>query len=446
MLNWPTFDLAIFLVVHKTSLPGDSLALALLKAARSVAAVREGRSLGDVLGEERRGVAGNAGAQVQDLAYGALRRYGRGEFMLARLLERPLTDGTVHALLLVALYRLETRPDSAYTIVSQAVEAAATLAGGRFKGLVNGVLRNYQRRQEELDRLAHADPVAAHWHPAWWLARLQEAYPSDWQAVIEAGNTQAPMTLRVNRRRCSRDDYLNRLCEAGIAATALGGVAIRLEQPIAVDELPGFAEGWVSVQDAGAQHAADWLALAEGQRILDACAAPGGKAAHILEAADVRLLALEVDASRCRLIDSNFSRLGLGGTVRAADCRQVAQWWDGEAFDRILADVPCSASGVVRRHPDAKWLRRPEDIAQFARVQAQILDALWPTLKPGGRLLYATCSVFPDENGRRIADFLSRHVDARAEPLDGADGPCEAQLLPGPEHDGFFYAALRKAD
>jgi len=419
----------------------DSLAQALLVAGACVAAVLAGRSLTEVLAQETRGELPATRAQAQDLAYGALRRHGWGDALLAPLLQRPLPESLLHGILLCALYRLETRPDQSHTVVDQAVAAAATVAAGRFRGVINGVLRNYLRQRETLLARAEAEPVSRWWHPAWWLQRLQKAYPSTWENIAQAGNGQAPMTLRVNARQGSRADYAARLQAVDIGCREVGDWGLLLDKPVPVDALPDFAGGAVSVQDFGAQRAAEFLDAQEGQRVLDACAAPGGKTAHILERADVDLLALDADAQRCRRVDENLQRLGLTAKVKAADARRPGDWWDQRPFDRILADVPCSASGVVRRHPDSKWLRRDTDIAQFARVQRQILEALWPTLAPGGRLLYATCSIFPEENSEQVAAFLHRHADAVQLPLTGQP---ELQLLPDDEHDGFFYALLEK--
>lgn len=419
-----------------------SLGRALLAAGSVLAAVREGRSLASIPP-----VASELRPQVQDLVYGCLRRYRWGDLILGRLLRQPLSDAVLHGLLLAAIYRLETRADASHAIVHQAVEAAATRAQGRYRGLTNAVLRNFLRQRDELLAAADRDPESAAGHPQWWQDALRAAYPDRWRDILAAGNAQPPMSLRVNRRRGEVEDYLRQLDAAGCPGVRVGDQAIRLAQPVPVDRLPGFADGLVSVQDAGAQHAAQLLDPKPGQRVLDACAAPGGKTTHLLELADIDLLALDVDATRCRRVEDNLRRLQLSATVRCGDAAQPARWWDGRAFDRILADVPCTASGVVRRHPDAKWLRRPEDIASFAATQARILDALWPTLAPGGRLLYATCSVFPEENGGQVAAFLARHPDARAVPTGGDDCGGDVggwQLLPDQDHDGFFYALLEK--
>jgi len=416
-----------------SGLPLNSLAFAFLHAARIDAAVFAGQSLADGLLGRVDPVARPA---VQDLVYGSLRRYGHGDFLLGRLLARPLDAPEVRALLLVALYRLETRPDATHTVVDQAVAAAGELAEGRFRGLVNGVLRNYLRQQTQLLAELAADPVAASQHPDWWLRRLQAAYPAVWPDVVAAGNQPPPMALRVNRRRCSREEYRMRLSAEGIGASPCGEAGLMLDRPVPVERLPGFAEGLVSVQDPTAQMAAALLDPAPGSRVLDACAAPGGKAAHLLERADLDLLALDLKPSRCRRVAENLARLGLHASLKAADCARLDTWWDGRPFDAVLADVPCTASGVVRRNPDAKWLRRETDIASFARTQTRILDALWQVVQPGGKLLYATCSVFPEENTGQISRFLATRPDARR--------AYEEQILPTADHDGFFYCRLEK--
>lgn len=413
----------------------DSLGYSLLLAARVLAAVLAGRSLTDALGQVS-GEPTGARAAAQDVAYGVLRCHGRGEFILGRLMEKPLTHAETHALLLAALYRLETRPDAEHTVVDQAVAAAGELAGGALKGVVNGVLRNFLRRRETLLAEMASDDVASHQHPAWWLSRLRRGYRDGWQGIVDAGNSAPPMTLRVNTRKVSVVDYRASLEAADIGAEAVGSAGLILARPVAVDELPGFAQGWVSVQDAGAQRAAELLDAAPGARILDACAAPGGKTAHLLERADVDVVALDIDAARTRRIEDNLRRLGLTARVKTADCLAVGQWWDGRPFDAILADVPCSASGVVRRHPDIKALRRESDIRRLVHTQAAILDALWPLLKSGGKMLYATCSVFIEENSAQIDAFLVRQPDARR--------IVQEVLLPGEKNDGFYYALLQK--
>ncbi|AUM01324.1 16S rRNA (cytosine(967)-C(5))-methyltransferase [Rhodocyclaceae bacterium] len=420
----------------------DSLAYALRQAAHLVQAVCDGANLTDTWEEMLHAhpdwPASTRGA-VRDLAWGTLRDYGRADPVLRRLLHKPLPE-PYQALLMVALHRLEQRPDQSHTIVDQAVDAVAVTAPG-LRGVVNAVLRNVIRQAEQVARWREADPVACYRHPEWWIARVRASWPAQWTTVLAAGNQHPPMALRVNSRRARTEEVLEAFTAAGIDARTLDNGALLLARPRAVTELPGFAEGLFSVQDAGAQWAARWLGAQAGERVLDACAAPGGKAAHILELADVTLTALELDAQRARRIEENFQRLGVHGQIKVGDARYPAQWWDGRPFDRILVDVPCSASGVARRHPDIKWLRRREDIAHFAAQQAEILEALWPTLAPGGTMLYVTCSVFDEENRGQIARFCNRHADALRLPFDGR---LEQQLLPSAEHDGFYYALLHK--
>lgn len=428
----------------RNSVPAaDSLAFSLLRAAEILDGVIEGKTLDAMLSacwQQYRPYPAQRGA-IQDLAYSALRAGPRGDFLLTRLVERPLRNTLVRALLLVALCRLEQRPEDAHTIVDQAVNAAAGLAQGKFRGLVNAVLRNYLRQREVLRESLQTDPAALWQHPAWWLRELRAAYPSRWQDVLAAANDRPPMTLRANRRHGDAAAYLQRLLAAGIDGQVLDDAAIKLTRPLAVENLPGFGAGEVSVQDWGAQQAARLLDARAGMRVLDACAAPGGKSAHLLERADVDLTAIELDPLRARRIDENLQRLGLHALVKVADCADLAQWWDGRPFERILADVPCSASGVARRHPDIKWLRRARDIAQFAASQRRIVDALWQTLAVDGRMLYCTCSIFPRENGEQLAAFLARHADAVQLPIGNGT---ELQLLPNADQDGFYYALLQK--
>ena len=383
--------------------------------------------------------AGERGA-LQDILYGSLRYLGRLDVWLEALLERPLTDPQLGWLLRVALYQLAFTRAPAHAVVHNAVTAAGH---GWRRGLANAVLRNFQRRRVELESLADASPLGRWSHPLWWIDRLKADYPGQWQDVLQAGLMHPPFTLRVNARHGDVAAYLARLADAGMEARQSGPVAVTLDKAVAVSALPGFAEGDVSVQDAGAQWAARLLDLAPGQRVLDACAAPGGKSGHILETAEVDLTALDQDAERLARVRENLDRLGLSAKLITGDAANPGGWWDGRPFDRILADVPCSASGVVRRNPDIKWLRRPQDLTGFARQQSAMLDALWRLLAPGGKLLYATCSIFIEENNAQVDAFVARQSDAErcALPQPVATG----QLLPDAEHDGFFYALLRKA-
>ncbi|MCD6705902.1 MAG: 16S rRNA (cytosine(967)-C(5))-methyltransferase RsmB [Thiobacillus sp.] len=382
---------------------------------------------------------GERGA-LQDIVYGSLRHLGRLDAWLEALLERPLTDPELGWLLRVALYQLACTRAPAHAVVHNAVTAAGE---GWRRGLANAVLRNFQRRRAELEKLADERPRARWSHPDWWIAKLQAEHPAHWQGILEASQQHPPFTLRVNCRHGDVANYLQRLAEAGLPARQAGPDAVTLDKAVPVHTLPGFDQGDVSVQDAGAQWAARLLDVQPGERVLDACAAPGGKAGHILERADVRLTALDLDVTRLTRVEENLNRLQLSATLIQGAAAQPETWWDGRLFDRILADVPCSASGVVRRNPDIKWLRRPDDIAQFTAQQAVMLEALWRLLVPGGTLLYATCSVFNEENDGQVRAFLVRHAgDAERCPLP--ESLSDGSLLPAAEHDGFFYALLRK--
>jgi 16S rRNA (cytosine967-C5)-methyltransferase len=376
-------------------------------------------------------------AALQDICYGSLRQLARLRFWLRRLVPKALPEPQLERVLLVALYQLVYTRAADYAIVNEAVKLSERLARGKFKALVNGVLRNFLRQREEMLRLADKDLEAATNHPRWWIKAVQQAYPQQWSSVLEWNNSHPPMTLRVNTRKSTVASYLAQLEALGMAASALDDICgIQLEKPVNVRELPGFAEGVVSVQDWGAQQAAVLLDLQPGQRVLDACAAPGGKTCHMLELADLHLTALDIDAQRLERVADNLQRGGLSASLQVADAGRSADWWDGQPFDRILADVPCSASGVVRRHPDIKWLRRPGDFAALARQQAVMVDTLWRLLASGGKMLYATCSIFPEENQQQLAAFLARHSDAEC--LN------QQQLLPCERHDGFYYALLAK--
>jgi len=418
-------------------------------AAEAVGAVLAGRNLTVALDHVYRtnpNITQQQRAGVQDLSYGTLRFYGHLQALLKQLLEKPLQDERIHTLLLVALYQLNHDKAAAHTIVDQAVQAAGKYKKPWAKGLVNAVLRNFLRRREQLIAAVSKDEVAAFSYPAWWIVQIKQQYPQAWQSILEAGNRHPPMTLRVNRRYGSAEDYCRMLTELGIQGKVLGGQAVMLAQPVPVDQIPGFREGKVSVQDYGAQFAAPLLDVKAGLRVLDACCAPGGKTGHILELADVELVALDSDQLRLQRTQSNLQRLGLQASLIQGDAAKPDQWWDGLAFDRILADVPCTASGIVRRHVDIKWLRREADIASFAAQQAAILPALWQLLAKGGKLLYATCSIFHEENQCQVERFLEAQKDAEQLPLPPLQNAHShhGQLQPTIEHDGFFYALLQK--
>ena len=420
---------------------GATLATELAQAARVVAEVARGKSLTDEF--ERLGAQTTSGSRAAliDLTHGTLRRYGRVQAIVQLLSRRGPPDALVQALLWCALYALESRRYGEHTAVDQAVKACTLLERWAAKGYVNALLRGFLRERSAIEARLERDAVAKHQHPQWWLELVRSAYPEAWPAVLAAGNSHPPMCLRVNRRRADVAEYDAELAEQGVHARRCGREALLLERPLPVERLPGFTAGRVSVQDLGAQRAAHLLDLQPGQRVLDACAAPGGKSAHLLELADVALSALDIDERRARRIAPNLERLGLRAEIRIGDACAPEQWWDARAYERILADVPCSASGVVRRHPDVKWLRRASDIALFAERQRGILAALWRLLAPGGKLLYATCSVLPQENEALVAAFIAGEPMARRLALpDGSS----AQWLPQAQHDGFFYALIEK--
>jgi len=393
-------------------------------------------------------------ALVRELCYGVLRWHPRLEALLQGLLQHPLKarDADVHALLLLGLYQLAYMRVPPHAAVGETVSAVAALGKEWARGLVNGVLRRFQRERERLEDALAADLTATLAHPAWLLEALQDAWPEDWRRVAEAGNQRPPMVLRVNTRRLGRGAYLQQLAGAGMTARSLPGApqALLLDKPVDVAALPGFARGEVSVQDAGAQLAALLLDLHPGQRVLDACAAPGGKTGHLLELEPglAEVLAMDRDAERMRRVSATLTRLGLAAQALVADAADPAAWWDGRLFDRILLDAPCSATGVIRRHPDIKVLRRMGDIAAVQSEQARLLEALWPLLGKGGMLLYVTCSVLPQENQHQVVRFLGAHPEAEELPIHASWGrPCAAgrQILSGEAGmDGFYYARLHK--
>ncbi|MDP3253607.1 MAG: 16S rRNA (cytosine(967)-C(5))-methyltransferase RsmB [Hydrogenophaga sp.] len=432
-----------------------SLSTQLRATARCVRAVEEGRSLTDVLPE----VPAALRPGVQALTFHALRHLGTARALVALLADRK-PQAAVQSLLYSALSLLLEPTDGAryapHTVVNQAVEAArADRSTERQASFVNACLRRYLREQADLMAEVERDPVARWNHPLWWIERLRRDHPGDWQAILTANNQPGPMTLRVNRRRTDRASYQQALQNLGLASTPVGSDGLELAVPQPVERLPGFAQGHCSVQDAAAQMSADLLLegrdWSRADRVLDACAAPGGKTAHLLERADVDLLAIDVDAKRCERVRDTLDRLGLAAEVRCADAARPKDWWDGRPFDAILLDAPCTASGIVRRHPDVRWLRRESDVAALVAVQRALLEALWPLLKPGGRLLYVTCSVFRAEGSEQVRAFLEHHTDAVVRPSVG-------HLLPGlavPSgefndnrsggQDGFFYTRIDKA-
>ncbi|MGA7595821.1 MAG: 16S rRNA (cytosine(967)-C(5))-methyltransferase RsmB [Gallionella sp.] len=404
-----------------------------------------GRNLNQVLDESLRGKAAWAPAQraaLQDLSYGTLRYFGQLQAILDMLLHKPLSDQRVRFLLLVAIYQLQYGKSAEHAVVDHAVRAAQVL-NPRASGLVNAILRNFLRNRAVLLEQAGHSAEGKYSYPQWWVDELNAQYGERCATILEAGNQRPPMTLRVNVRRGSTADYLAQLACQGYSAIQIEPGALLLNKPMPVDRLPGFTGGMVSVQDAGAQYAAGLLDVRDGMRVLDACAAPGGKTAHILERADAEMVAVDRDAARLERVAENLQRLQLEAQLVVGDAAAPDTWWDGRPFQRILADVPCSASGVVRRHPDIKWLRRRSDIAGFSAQQLDILRALWRLLAQDGKLLYATCSVFRQENEGVVTSFLSQHRDALRIPV-ALPGDKEGQLLPDDQHDGFYYALLQK--
>lgn len=428
----------------------------LLQAAAGVLqAVREGGSATPALAA----VPGEWRAGAQALAFQALRQLGRAETLRLQLAKRP-PHPAADALLCTALalvWNPEQSPYEPFTLVNQAVEAAkrqrSTTQQANF---INACLRRFLREREALVAATESKPLARWNHPAWWISRLQQEYPDHWREILAANNSQPPMTLRVNARHGTPEAMQARLAQAGIASQPIGAHGLVLARPRPVHELPGWDEGALSVQDAAAQMAAPLLLEGWGTpaarplRILDACAAPGGKTAHLLELAEAEVTALDVDPQRCERIGQTLARLGLKARVVAADAGQPGTWWDGQPFDAILLDAPCTASGIVRRHPDVRWLRRESDIAALATTQARLLASLWPLLRPGGRLLYCTCSVFKAEGQGQVATFVAHNTDAVLRPAPSHLLPQtmgKGTALPDnslSDHDGFYYALLEK--
>ena len=439
--------------------PENPGARALAEAARAVAAVVRGRSADEALACAE---ATAARAAVRAIALGTMRWYLRLRPAVEALLTWPRTLARdIHALLVTTAYQIEYSRDAPALVVSLAVDATRILGQPRAAGLVNAVLRRFVREKEALLATADADVAARAAHPDWLVQMLAAEWPEQCQQILQANNAHPPMVLRLNVRRRPAADYLGDLTAAGLAGSVVGwtaaqagSVAVTLERPVSVSALPGFKEGWVSVQDAGAQLAPALLRVLPGMRVLDACAAPGTKTSHLLESAPgpLDLTALDIDAARLGRVEENLQRLGLAARLVAADVRDPASFWDGKPYDRILVDAPCSGTGVIRRHPDIKLLRRAEDIAGFAQAQLEILQGVFRTLAPGGRLVYATCSVLPAENDAVVSRFLKEEPRARLAPMPcgedlapgGVAGDAGTQLLCGGAAgtDGFYYACL----
>ncbi len=425
--------------------------LARLAAARAVAGVlARGESLSALLPRELNRLDPEQRPLAQELAYGTLRWEPRLTRLLKRLMEKPLKpkESDLQALLLVALYQLDQLDTPPNIVVNESVEAVGTLGKPWAKGLTNAVLRNFDREREAIEQKLAGDDQARYAHPQWLIERLRKAWPGQWQAILDGGNARPPFTIRVAGER---DAYLAELEEVELDATPgrHSPDALTLGRPVAVERLPRFAQGASSVQDEATQLAAWLLDAQRGDRVLDACAAPGGKTGHLLEhTPGLDLVALDSDPQRLERVAENLARIGHRAQLVAADAADPSSWWDGRPFQRILLDAPCSATGVIRRHPDIKQLRRPSDIPKLVETQAAILRALWPLLAPGGMLLYATCSVLPEENHLQVAAFLATQADARERPIEADWGRALTpgrQILPGEGGmDGFYYACLQK--
>ncbi|MEC6833310.1 16S rRNA (cytosine(967)-C(5))-methyltransferase RsmB [Photobacterium toruni] len=412
--------------------------------------VDQGQSLSAALPLAQQNIRERDHALLQEICYGVLRWLPRLESITQALMEKPLTgkQRVFHHLILVGLYQLGYMRIPAHAAVAETVDATKTLKKPQLRGLINAILRSYQRQKEALDEQAVSHDAGKYGHPSWLLKLLKASYPDNYTAICEANNTKAPMWLRVNSHHHDRDTYRALLDAEGIATELhpQAADALRLISPCDVTKLPGFSDGWVSVQDAAAQLAVDYVKPQAGELILDCCAAPGGKTVHIMERVpSAQVVAIDCDENRLKRVHENLARLNLTAQVLCADARYPEQWWHGEKFDRILLDAPCSATGVIRRHPDIKWLRRGEDIAALALLQAEIFDAMWLQLKPGGTLVYATCSITPQENCDQVKAFLSRTADATL--IDSDPASPGRQILPGEEAmDGFYYAVLTKAN
>ncbi|MEX9612440.1 MULTISPECIES: 16S rRNA (cytosine(967)-C(5))-methyltransferase RsmB [Providencia] len=418
---------------------------------RSIAAVAigqvidGGQSLSAVLPELQKNINDKDKPLLQEICFGVLRYLPKLEWFVSQLMEKPLTgkQRTLHYLIMVGIYQLLYTRIPAHAALAETVNGAVALKRPQLKGLVNGVLRSFQRQQAQLEERSTGN-ASQYLHPSWLLKRLQSAYPQDWQSIVEANNLRPPMWLRVNSQHHNAKQYQELLANEGINAELhpLHPSAIRLAEPISVTKLPGFEDGWSTVQDVSAQGCAELLAPQNGDSILDLCAAPGGKTTHILELAPkAHVLAVDIDEHRLKRVKENLLRLKQQAAVVQGDGTKPEQWADAQLFDRILLDAPCSATGVIRRHPDIKWLRRDSDINELTTLQSQILESIWPYLKVGGTLVYATCSVMPEENSLQVKNFLAKHPEAILN--DGTEAGL--QILPSAAGgDGFFYARLVK--
>lgn len=415
--------------------------------------IRHGRSLNQVLDERFKSLDGSQRSLAQQIVFGVMRSYPALDQLVSALLQRPLKnkDADINALLLTGLYQLRDMRMPAHAALSETVGACRDLGKSWASKLLNGCLRRFQREQADFEHQLNQNESSRYAHPEWLIQLIRADWPEDWAAILEANNQKPPMMLRVNQQQYTRDDYLEKLRQADIEAHPIADTAdgLILENACPVTTLPGFSKGSVSVQDGAAQKVADVLSIEPGQRILDACAAPGGKTCHILERMpENTVVALDIDVRRLERIHENTHRLGLSAQLIAADAGDTDAWWDGQLFDRILVDAPCTGTGVIRRHPDIKVLRQPHDVDPLAQRQQVLLQKLWPLLKPGGLMVYTTCSILRQENEQQIEAFLQLQPGAREyliEPAPARRLDHGYQNLPGEgEMDGFYYACLER--
>lgn len=414
--------------------------------------VDQGQSLSTALPHAQQRISPRDSGLLFEICYGVLRWLPRLESIVQQSMEKPLTGKTrvIHHLILVGLYQLNYMRIPAHAAVAETVNATQNLKKSQLRGLVNAVLRHYQRNQETLNTTSIEHNAGKYCHPSWLLNEIKQSYPDHWESILAANNEKAPMWLRVNRQHHTKESYQALLEQADLASDVFCNSefdlsdALKLQSPSDVYKLPGFEQGWVSVQDGAAQLAINYLTPQNHELILDCCAAPGSKTCHILEhSPQAEVVAVDIDEDRLKRVQQNLDRLQLQATIRCGDARYSSSWWDGRQFDRILLDAPCSATGVIRRHPDIKWLRRAADIEQLTHLQSDILDEMWSQLKPEGTLVYATCSILPRENKLQIQQFLRRTPNAQLQ-LGTLENP-GVQILPNQhEMDGFYYAVIKK--
>ena len=383
--------------------------------------------------------------QIKDMVYGAIRELGRSSFYIKKLVPKRIDNQCLEALLHIVLFQISHERSNNFTLVNQAVDAAKKIDHKK-SAFINAVLRNFLRNKDKLQAEANENEFAVFSYPNWWINKVKEQYPNKWMDILNIGNTRPPLALRVNVKNIGVKEYSETLESHGIDHSLIGIEGVILKTPIGVDKIPGFLEGKVSVQDFGAQLAGHIIDLEKSQKVLDACSAPGGKACHMLELKSIRLLAIESNKERTIKIQENVSRLGLKAVIRNEKIGLVNKWWDQIPFDRILLDVPCSASGIVRRHVDIKWLRRINDFGSFGESQLELLRSSWPMLKNKGKLLYVTCSIFEEENREVIEKFKkdSKNITELDIIFPSNVEHIKNQVLPSKNHDGLFYALLQK--